>query len=145
MALPIVISRVAPGRRSFWLTMTTNISKRFTRGAYDEWSDRMLSLNMYRMTERLHYFYLNLNRRNQLGTGDYRRWWDASLSQEDYNESSGIRNVPFWRRRNRGDDIWETILKNDSERECFERHSVEYVYRFGYMISDNKKLGSNIV
>jgi len=69
--------------------------------------------------------------------------WDPELpammrrffeGQEDYDESSGIRNVPFWHRRDRGGDIWETIPENDSDREWFSQGPVEYVYGFGYMV-----------
>jgi hypothetical protein len=69
--------------------------------------------------------------------------WDSDLpammkrffeGQEGYDESSGIRNVPFWHRRNRGDDIWETISESDSDRDWFKRGPVNYVYGFGYMM-----------
>lgn len=69
--------------------------------------------------------------------------WDPNLpammrrffeGQEDYDESSGIRNVPFWHRRNQDEEIWETISKEDSDRQWFKEKSVNYVYGFGYMV-----------
>jgi len=69
--------------------------------------------------------------------------WDPDLpammrrffeGQDDYDESSGIRNVPFWHRRKRSDDIWETIPEDDPERDWFRRRAVKYVYGFGYMV-----------
>lgn len=54
--------------------------------------------------------------------------------QDDYDESSGIRNVPFWHHRKRSDDIWETIPEDDPKRDWFRRRAVKYVYGFGYIV-----------
>lgn len=69
--------------------------------------------------------------------------WDPELpammrrffeGEDDYDESSGIRNVPFWHRRDRGDDIWETIPESDPAGDWFRQEPVNYVYGFGYMV-----------
>jgi hypothetical protein len=69
--------------------------------------------------------------------------WDPNLpammrrffeGEKDYDESSGIRNLPFWHRRGRGDEIWETISDDDDDRNWFRQKHVDYVYGFGYML-----------
>lgn len=53
---------------------------------------------------------------------------------DDYDESAGIRNVPFWHKRKLDDDIWETLEKNDPERYWLKQADVSYVYGFGYLL-----------
>lgn len=69
--------------------------------------------------------------------------WDPDLPtmmrqfferQKDDDEPNGIRNFPFWHRRERGSNFWETIPEHDPDRDWFTQGPVEYVYGFGYMI-----------
>lgn len=69
--------------------------------------------------------------------------WDPELPDmmrcffeglDDYDESAGIRNVPFWHCRNRNEEIWETLNEDDPERNWFQTVDVSYVYGFGYLL-----------
>lgn len=69
--------------------------------------------------------------------------WDPDLPEmmryffegiEGYNESPGIRQVPFWHERQRNEDIWETLEKDDPERYWLQQADVSYIYGFGYLL-----------
>ena len=76
--------------------------------------------------------------------------WDPDLPEmmkgffegvDDYSESKGVRNVPFWHRRQRNELIWESLDKNDPERDWFEMANVSYVYGFGYLLGVTSSTG----
>jgi len=68
--------------------------------------------------------------------------WDPELPEmmrlffegiDDYEEAPGVLNVPFWHRRQRNEEIWEALNKDDPARQCFMRKDISYVYGFGYL------------
>jgi hypothetical protein len=66
--------------------------------------------------------------------------WDSDLPDlmknffegaEDYDESSGIREIPFWHKRDIETNSWD--ITPESERNWFANTSVEYSYGFGFI------------
>jgi len=69
--------------------------------------------------------------------------WDPELpnmmkyffeGKEDYDESAGIRNVPFWHYRRRDEEVWNVLDEDDPDRRWFKNIDVSYVYGFGYLL-----------
>lgn len=69
--------------------------------------------------------------------------WDPELPEmmryffegiDDYDESAGVRNVPFWHKRQRNKEVWETLEKDDPERSWLQQADVSYIYGFGYLL-----------